>query len=364
MLLRDIMAHLESLAPISLQESYDNSGLLVGSPSWRVNAALICLDCTPEIVEEAKAKGCNLIIAHHPIVFSGLKKINGKNYVERTIIAAIKNDIAIYAIHTNLDNVKNGVNQKICEKLGLVNTKILAPKKELLFKLAVFVPKTHVEIVKNVIFETGAGQIGKYDECSFSMPGEGSFRATEEATPFVGQIGKRHSEEEIRIEVILPKWLTNRTITAIKTVHPYEEVAYDIYALENEYTMVGSGMIGELPTPVPPLDFLKRIKQEMEADGVRYTAFHKDEIKTVAVCGGSGSFLLGNALAVGADLFVTADFKYHQFFDADNRIIIADIGHYESEQFTIELISDWMGKKFATFATHLAETVTNPVRYL
>lgn len=364
MLLKEITSYLERVAPLSLQESYDNSGLIVGSPDMTINAALICLDCTPEIIEEAIRKGCNLIIAHHPIVFSGLKKINGKNYIEKAVIAAIKNDIAIYAIHTNLDNVHVGVNQKIADKLGLKSTYILQPKKGLLSKLVVFVPIKHADAVKEKMFEAGAGHIGNYDECSFSQVGEGTFKASAAANPFVGEKGKRHSESEIRLECIVPKWLQSQVIGAVKSVHPYEEVAYDIYPLENEHVKVGSGMIGELPSEMKALDFLHFIKKQMKADGIRYTHPHKEYVKKIAVCGGSGSFLLDDSIRAGADMFITADFKYHQFFDADNRIIIADIGHYESEQFTIELISDWLAKKFATFATHLTETVTNPVRYL
>lgn len=364
MILKELIAFLESDAPISLQENYDNSGLLIGSPEIEINAALICLDCTPEVVEEAIRKNCNLIIAHHPIIFSGLKKINGKNYGERAIIAAIKNDIAIYAIHTNLDNIHAGVNGKIAEKLGLSNTRILAPKKGLLKKLVVFVPKDFAELVRQKMFESGAGQIGDYDMCSFSTDGNGTFRACERSNPFVGQKGTMHSELEIRIECVVPNWKLNQTIAAIKQVHPYEEVVVDIYNIENEHPNIGSGLIGELVRPIEVTDFLQIVKREMRAGIVRYTSPTKKSVKTVAVCGGSGSFLLNDAIRAKADIFITADFKYHQFFDADNQIVIADIGHYESEQFTIELLNDWIAKKFVTFATHLTETVTNPVRYL
>jgi len=364
MILKELIGFLEDYAPLSLQENYDNSGLLIGSSEMEINAALICLDCTPEVVDEAIRKNCNLIIAHHPIIFSGLKKINSKNYVEHVIIAAIKHDIAIYAIHTNLDNIRMGVNGKIAEKLGLSNTRILAPKKGLLKKIVVFVPTDFAERLKQKMFEAGAGQIGNYDMCSFSNDGSGTFRASEKSNPYVGQIGTMHTENEVRIECVVPNWLLEKTIKLVKDVHPYEEVVVDVYNIENEYSNIGSGLIGELSELIDTVEFLRMVKREMKTGIVRYTAPIKKSIKTVAVCGGSGSFLLNNAIRAKADIFITADFKYHQFFDADNKIVIADIGHYESEQFTIELLNDWIAKKFVTFATHLTETVTNPVRYL
>lgn len=364
MVLGEIVDFLENMAPPSLQESYDNSGMIVGNREWEIRAALIALDCTPSIVEEAQAKGCNLIIAHHPIVFSGLKKLNGKNYIERAVMAAIKNDIAIYAIHTNLDNVHTGVNAKMAARLGLINTHILQPKKGLLQKLVVFVPTSHVEVVLQSMFNAGAGHIGNYSECHFGLEGTGTFKAGDNTNPYVGEKGKRHAEREQRLECVVPNWLSKKVIQAMKAVHPYEEVAYDLYPLENEHPQVGAGMVGELESEMEVRDFLQLLKEKFNAKGIRYTEPHKATIKRVALCGGSGSFLLNNAIAAKADIFITADYKYHQFFDADGQIIIADIGHYESEQFTMELISDWLAKKFATFATHLTDLDTNPIRYL
>jgi dinuclear metal center YbgI/SA1388 family protein len=364
MVLGEILDYLEIMAPPSLQESYDNSGLIVGSRDLEIHAALISLDCTPAIVEEAKAKGCNLIIAHHPIVFSGLKKFNGKNYIERAVMAAIKNDIAIYAIHTNLDNVHTGVNAKMASRLGLKNTKILQPKKGLLQKLIVFVPTSHAEIVLKAMFDAGAGHIGNYSECHFGLEGTGTFKAGDQTNPFVGEKGQRHAERELRLECAVPTWLSKKVIRAMIAAHPYEEVAYDLYALENIHAQVGAGMIGELDSAMPVSDFFNLLKNSFNAKGIRYTEPHKDTIQRVALCGGSGSFLLNDAIGAKADIFITADYKYHQFFDADGEIIIADIGHYESEQFTMELISDGLAKKFATFATHLTELDTNPIRYM
>tara|TARA_R110002096_G_scaffold436050_1_gene666112 strand:+ start:51693 stop:52787 length:1095 start_codon:yes stop_codon:yes gene_type:complete len=364
MQIQDIISHLETLAPPSLQESYDNSGLIVGDKSTNVSQVLICLDITEELIQEAIDKSCNLIIAHHPIIFSGIKKLNGKNYVERCIIKAIKNDIAIYAIHTNLDNVLNGVNFEIGKRLGLKNMKILDPKAKTLKKLVSFVPTGHKDEVLNALFAEGAGVLGNYSEASFQSKGMGTFKANEEAKPFVGKKDHRHEEEEIRIEVLLKSSLESKVVNALLKAHPYEEVAYEIYAIENKDNTIGSGMIGELEEETDALEFLQNIKKVMAADCLRFTNIHKKKIKKIAWCGGSGSFLLSKAIAAGSDLFMSSDFKYHQFFDADNQIIIADIGHYENEQYTINLIANELKKKFSTFAFLLTDTNTNPINYL
>jgi dinuclear metal center YbgI/SA1388 family protein len=364
MKLKELIQSLETFAPPALQEGYDNSGLILGSPEMEITSALICLDSTPDVIEEAIKKGCNLVIAHHPIVFSGLKKLTGRTYIERAILSAIKHDIAIYAIHTNLDNVHEGVNRRIADKIGLTKTRILEPKKGQLAKLTVFVPEKSAETVRQAIFDAGAGSIGNYSECSFGVSGQGTFKAGEHTNPHVGEIGQRHTEAEIRLEAILPVWETSKVIKAMKSAHPYEEVAYDLVSLQNELQTVGSGMIGQLENPEDSLEFLKRLKKVMKTSCVRYTQPHKQTVQKVAVCGGSGSFLLEKAIREGADILVTADFKYHQFFDADGQIIIADIGHFESEQFTIDLLSDWLRSKFPTFASHFTGCNTNPVNYL
>ena len=361
--IKEITNYLESIAPLNYQESYDNTGLLVGDVNTKVNTALITLDCTEEVVDEAIEKDCHLIIAHHPIIFSGLKKLNGSNYVERTVIKAIKNDIAIYAIHTNLDNIEKGVNFKIAEKLGVKNCKILSPKKDLLRQLAVYCPISDAKNVSNTLFEAGAGDIGNYDECSFSSEGEGTYRANEGCDPHIGNIGERHSETEEKIEVIFPKHKQNAIISAMKQVHPYEEVAYQIYILDNIYENVGSGIVGQLTKEIDAKKFLEMLKSNMKTDCVRHSKLVKNQIKTVAICGGSGSFLLSKAICAKADIFITADFKYHEFFDAENEIIIADIGHFESEQFTKELIYDLLSKNFSKFAIRLSKVNTNPINY-
>lgn len=363
--IKDVMGYLEEWAPKGLQESYDNSGLIVGDAGQQVSGALICLDSIEEVIDEAIRLGCNLVIAHHPIVFSGLKSITGRTYIERTIIKAIKNDVAIYAIHTNLDNVATGVNKEIADRIGLEKVSILSPKNEQLTKLVVFVPQDDAPGVREAMFKAGAGQIGDYDQCSFNTEGVGTFRAGDETNPHVGEKGQQHHEQEIRVETIVPNYRLRPVLSQMIEAHPYEEVAYDLYPLKNSLNTIGSGMIGDLPAEEDMMDFLVRVKFLFGAGTIRHTAIpEKNKVKRVAVCGGSGSFLLGAAKAGKADVFITSDYKYHQFFDADGAIVIADIGHFESEQFTIELIGQKLTEKFTTFAVHFTEVDTNPVNYL
>ncbi|SDH01346.1 dinuclear metal center protein, YbgI/SA1388 family [Dyadobacter soli] len=361
--IKEILTELEKLAPLPYQEDYDNAGLLVGSPDTEVTGILFTLDITEEIVEEAINKQCNLIVAHHPIIFKGLKKLNGKNYVERTVIKAIKNDIALYATHTNLDHVTGGVNWQIANRLGLQNIRILAPKKQILAKLAFFCPVENTQEVLKALFEAGAGEIGEYRNCSFRSEGAGTFLPSENANPAVGERGELETVKEHRVEVMLPTHLQAHVLSALKRAHPYEEVAYYLSALENENQYVGAGAIGELPEPMDATDFLGYLKAGMEASVIKYTEPTGRPVRRVAVCGGAGSFLLRNAVSAGADVFVTADYKYHEFFDAEGRIMICDIGHYESEVFTKNLLHDYISGKFSNFALCLSEISTNPVRY-
>lgn len=363
MKIKEIISCLDQLAPPSLQESYDNAGLLTGDAGWECSGAVVCLDAIEDVVDEAISAKCNLVIAHHPIIFGGLKKINGKNYVERCVIKAIKNDIAIYAIHTNLDNVLEGVNARIAVQLGLINCQVLLPKENQLRKLYTFVPVDHIEKVRTALFNAGAGHIGNYSECSFNAEGTGTFKASENTRPFVGNKNERHYEKEIRLEMVFPSWLEISLIRALQTAHPYEEVAYDIIALRNDLLHTGSGLIGELPDPVTEKDFLSTLKSHFGTGVIRHTALLGKKVSKVALCGGAGSFLVRHALAAGADFFVTADMKYHEFFDADGRMVIADIGHYESEQFTISLLFDRLAEKFPTFALLKTKVATNPVHY-
>ncbi|WP_439183040.1 Nif3-like dinuclear metal center hexameric protein [Carboxylicivirga taeanensis] len=364
MQIQEIINELEKFAPAALKEDFDNVGLLVGNASTEARGVLITLDITEKVVDEAIEKGCNLVVAHHPIMLSGLKKINGRNATERIVIKAIQHNIALYASHTNADSVQNGVSGRMCEKLGLENCKILAPKKASLLKLVTFVPLEQADKVRAALFEAGAGQIGNYDACSYNLTGEGTFRAGDNTNPFIGEIGEIHCEAEVRIETILPDFLKGKVVRALLKAHPYEEVAYDLYPLANEWHTTGIGMVGDLPNELDEATFLNRVKNTFKAKCVRYTTLLRKPVKRVAVCGGSGSFLLGKAIAEQADVFITGDFKYHQFADAEEQILIADIGHFESEQYTKEVFFELLTKKFSNFAIHLSNVNTNPVNYL
>jgi dinuclear metal center YbgI/SA1388 family protein len=363
MKIKELISAIEVFAAPELQEDYDNAGLLTGLSSWDCKGVLCSLDVTIDVINEAKKNNCNLIIAHHPIIFKGLKKINGKTYVEQVIIEAIKADIAIYATHTNLDNVVLGVNGEIAGRLGLKKCKILAPKEKLLRRLITFAPMDKAGDIRQAIFAAGAGHIGKYAECSFNSEGIGTFRAEEGAYPYVGDIGKQHQERETKIEIVYPAYLETQVVKALVENHPYEEVAYDIFTMENIHYGIGAGIIAELETPVSEEEFLQTLKDRFGTAVIRHTKLRNKEVKKIAVCGGAGAFLIAKAKSAGADFFVTADVKYHEFFDAEGKLVIADIGHYESEQYTAELIYKQLVKKFPTFAVQKTKVNTNPVAY-
>lgn len=361
--IKDITACLEELAPLSLQESYDNSGLLCGDPEWEAKAALLSLDCTEEVVNEAIETGCNLIIAHHPLVFSGLKKITGDSYVERALIKAIQHHIAIYACHTNLDNVKQGVNQKIAEKLGLRDLKVLLPKQGQLRKLVTFVPGTHLRSLREALFEQGAGQIGNYDSCSFGSEGIGTFRGNEKSKPFLGKPMELSQEAEVRLELVYETAHEKTLLEALRNNHPYEEPAFDCYPISNNHPEIGSGMLGSFETALTETEFLNLLKTQLKASCIRHTPKLNKPIQLVAFCGGSGRFLLNRAIARKADAFVTADFKYHDFFDVEGKLLLADPGHFETEQFTPEIFYGCIQNKFPKFAIRLSKINTNPIHY-
>lgn len=363
MKVKDIVSLFEGIAPGVYQESYDNSGLITGAYDMEVKSILLSLDTTEAVIDEAIQKGCNLIVAHHPIVFKGLKRFNGNNYVERAVIKAIRNDIAILAIHTNLDNVlRHGVNQKLASRLGLQNGRILAPKSELLSKLFVYVPATHLEVVRQAVFNAGAGQIGEYSECSFAGAGQGTFKPGNEADPYIGRQGQRELVEEIKLEVLLPSYLAGSVLSAAKTAHPYEEMAYEIVALSNVHQEIGSGWIGELPEAISKNEFLEFLKNKLNLQVIKHTD-GPGKIKKVAVCGGSGAFLISNAKRCGADAYVTADIKYHEFFDGEGQVLLCDVGHYESEISTLEIFYEKITEKFPNFAVIFCSISTNPIQY-
>lgn len=363
MFVKDIIKTIESFAPFAFQENYDNSGLILGFENQEVKKVLISLDCTEDVVNEAIDKGCNVIINHHPLIFSGIKRINGDNASERIIIKCLQNNISVIAVHTNLDNSANGLNKGICDLLGLKNTKILQPLKGVLKKLVTFCPIDYADKVRQTIFEAGAGHIGNYDCCSYNIEGKGTFRGLENTKPFVGETGKLHNENEVRIETIYPSYLQNKVISALLQVHPYEEVAYDIYLLDNAYENAGAGMYGEFENPLSEKEFLIFLKEKFNLSLIRHSEFLNKSIKKVAVCGGSGSFLIKQAMNKGVDAFVTADIKYHQFFEPEKKFLLADIGHYESEKISIEILYQLIIKNFTTFAVLKTQTQTNGINY-
>ncbi len=362
--IKDVLREIEELAPLPLQESYDNAGVQVGDVNQPATSALLCLDVTEEVVDEAIGLGCNLIIAHHPLIFKPLKKITGSNYIERCVIKACRNDIVIYAAHTNLDNANGGVNFYLANRLGLKNVRVLSPQQNALLKLVTFVPKAYADVVRNTLFNSGAGSVGNYDSCSYNLSGEGTFRAAEGCKPFCGEVGEMHAEPEIRIETILPVYKKAAVTRALLSVHPYEEPAYDFYPLVNSWNETGSGVVGELPEEEDERLFLSRLKDLFNADCVKHSALRDKPIRDVALCGGSGSFLLKEAIAYGADIFITGEAKYNDFYDVENRILLAVIGHYESELHTKDIFYNLISKKMPTFALHFSNVNSNPVKYL
>lgn len=360
---QDVIDILEEIAPLSYSESFDNTGLLVGDAQQKVSGILVTLDTLEEVIDEAIENNCNLIVSFHPIIFSGLKSITGKNYVERTVLKAIKNDIAIFAIHTALDNNWLGVNHGICERLGLKKIRSLIPQKHSIEKLITFVPKAQADKVRNALFTVGAGGIGNYDHCSFNIDGTGTFKPGEDSNPALGSIGQLHKESEVQIGVTFGRHLRGKVLKALFESHPYEEVAYEVYQLENSNQHLGMGMLGEWEEPKLEKDFLSFVKEKMQTDCIRHTQLTGQPIKKVAVLGGSGSFAIGAAIRSGAQAFITADLKYHEFYQAEKRILLADIGHYESEQFTKELLVSVLSKKIRNFAIVLSQVNTNPITY-
>lgn len=364
MKIKEILSILEEMAPLAYAEDFDNVGLLVGDANLEATGVLICHDALESVVDEAIEKKHNLVVCFHPILFSGLKKITGKNYVERSILKAIKNDIAIYAVHTALDNHQNGVNKIFCDALGLINTKVLVPKQNFIQKLVTYTIPENVEQVRNALFDAGAGKIGNYDDCSFNSKGIGTYMGNENSNPEIGERFEFVEAEEIKIEVTFEKHLQPKILKALFSKHVYEEVAYEIYDLQNAHQNIGLGMIGELPTAMNEVDFLQFVKEKMDCGGIRHSDFTGKKIKKVAVLGGSGSYAIKNAIQAGADAYLTADLKYHNFYEAENSILLADIGHFESERYTKNYIVDYLTKKIPNFAVDLSQINTNPVKYL
>lgn len=359
----EIVSALERFAPLPLQDGFDNAGLQIGLTDVEATGALLCLDVTESVIDEAIGLGYNLIISHHPLLFKGYKSITGKDYVERCILKAIKNDLVIYSAHTNLDNAPQGVNFKIAEKIGLQNVQILSPKTESLLKLVTFVPNNHADDVRKALFEAGCGTIGNYDECSYNLKGEGTFRANEGTQPYCGKVGSQHREQEVRIETILPFYKRTEAIKAILKSHPYEEPAYDIYPIKNDWMQAGAGVIGELKEPISELEFLKCVKKTFEVGCLKHNKLKGREIQTVALCGGSGAFLLSNAIRKRADVFLTGEIKYHDYFGHEDDLLMVEMGHYESEQYTKEIFQSIIRDLYPNLDVQISKINTNPIKY-
>lgn len=362
--IKDIIKEIEEYAPLPLQEGFDNAGVQVGDVNQEATGALLCLDVTEEVIDEALESECNLIISHHPLAFRSFKSLTGKTYVERCMMKACKYDLVIYAAHTNLDNANGGVNFKLAELIGLQNVRVLSPQKEALLKLVTFVPDAYADLVRTTLFNAGAGHIGNYDSTSFNLHGEGTFRANEGCNPFCGEIGELHLEHEVRIEMVLPAFRKSNVLRALLSVHPYEEPVYDFYPLANTWEQVGSGIVGELPEEEDEMSFLQRIKDLFHVGCVKYSALTGCPIREVALCSGSGAFLINDAIHYGADVFITGEAKYNDFYDVEDRILLAVIGHYESEICTKGIFYSVISKKFPTFALHFSNVNSNPVKYL
>ena len=362
--IKDIANALEMFAPLPLQDGFDNAGLQIGLTEAEVTGVLLCLDVTEAVVDEAIASGCNLIVSHHPLIFSPLKRITGSGYVERCVLKALANGIAIYASHTNMDSVQGGVNYRIAEKLGLQNVRILAPKEDALLKLSVYVPVTHADAVREALFAAGCGNIGNYGSCSYNVEGYGTFEANEGCNPFCGKVGELHKENETRIDTIMPAYLKNRVLSALLKAHPYEEPAYDIYPLKNSWSSVGLGVVGDLPCEVDEKQFLCEVKQKFNVGSVRHTSLSGNKVKRVALCGGSGASFADVAISAGAQVYITGEARYHDLFNYDGRILFAVIGHYESEQFTMDIFEDVILKSYPEMKVEKTTINTNPVNYL
>lgn len=364
MKIKDVLTTIEQLSPIPLQESYDNSGIQVGDSSQELQGVLLCIDVTEDVIEEALRLGCNLIVSHHPLAFRSFKSLTGRNYIERCIIKACRHDLVIYSAHTNLDNAMGGVNYQLAKILNLQQVRILSPKVNSLLKLVAFVPVSHADSVRNILFSAGAGNIGNYDLCSYNILGEGTFRAGEDPNPYVGNAGTLHKEEEVRIEVVLPLFKKNEIIRALLAVHPYEEPAYDIYALENKWLQAGSGVVGSLQEPMEEEDFLYYLKDALHLSCVQHSAYTGRTIRDIALCGGSGAFLIPEAINYGADVFITGEAKYNDYYDVENKLLLAVVGHYESEVCTKNIFYDVLINKYPYINLNMSQFDINPVRYI
>ena len=354
---------IEEWAPTAYAEDFDNVGLIIGNPELECKGVLVTHDTLENVVEECIKKDFNLIVSFHPIIFSGLKKLTQSTYVERVVTKAIKNDICVYAIHTALDNHRFGVSHALAENLGLYDIEVLSPKEKTIRKLTTYAPKNEAPVLLEKLYEAGAGKIGNYKECSFISSGKGTFKGNENSNPNLGVKGEKTEVDEVQINLIFELHSQQKILHTLFETHPYEEVAYEVFSLENKNQTIGMGSLGELENEMDEEVFINWVQDKLNIDMVRHSKTIGKKIKKVAVLGGSGSFAISSAIRSNADVFVTADLKYHDFFQAENKILLIDAGHYETEQFTKKLIHDNLIKKLPNFAIALSESITNPVNY-
>ena len=363
MIVQELLKTLEQWAPTAYAEDFDNVGLLIGNSQSKCSGVMITLDCTEAVINEAIADNCNVIISFHPILFSGLKKITGANYVERVAIKAIEHKISIIALHTRLDNHPDGVSNILCKRLKIKKSQVLIPKKDNLKKLVVYVPENYTEAILESLHKAGAGNLENYKECSFLLEGTGRFMGIDKSNPHIGKPSEKISLKEIQINVVFESHLYHDIQKALREAHPYETIAYEVYSLINSFSEVGMGRIGSLKKEMDLSSFLNFVKKQLNSKVIRHSPPTNKLIKKVAVLGGSGSFAIEDAKRQGADAFITADLKYHQFYQGEKSLLLVDVGHYESEQYIKNLIFDYLTEKLPSFAFVLSRTKTNPVNY-
>ncbi len=369
MIVNDVIKYLEGWAPKETAWQKDNTGLQIGATESKIKNIFLCLELTEIALSEAVEKNCNFIITHHPFIFQPLKKIditNDKN--SKLIEKIIKNDITLYSFHTNLDFTKNGVSFALAKKLDLKNISFLENQESNQFKLVVFVPGNNLNEVLDAIFNSGGGKIGEYEKCSFQVPGKGTFEGSENSNPAIGKAQNFEKVDEIRLEILIDSWNLKKVISAMIEAHPYEEPAFDVYPLQNKNVNFGFGAIGNLENSLSENDFLNFVKEKLNLINLRFVKGKSGSIKKVAVCGGSGSDLLKQAILQKADAFITADVKYHTFHDAEDEILLIDAGHYETEILVFDEVKTKLEKLILKYNSDSEIFVfsqsTNPVRYL
>lgn len=368
MLIKEIIDAIESIAPLPLQEEWDNCGVQVGPTDNECTGVMVCVDCTPVVVEEAIAMNCNLIVSHHPLIFGGIKQLTGKTEAERCVINAVTAGLTIYSSHTALDNSPNGISHRMASLLGLEDVDVLVPREADQLKLVAYVPVSKLDDVRLALFDAGAGAIGNYDFCSFATDGRGSFRALDGANPYVGEVSQLHFEDESRLEVLLPRWKRRDVELALRQVHPYEEPAYEFSEVVAASRPAGSGCVGHLPQPMTVAQLALFAKERFGCQAVRLSCYHGDPmvhtVRRVAVCGGAGGSFIGAVKRSGADAYITADLRYHDFVDYGKRLALIDVGHFNSEQCAKEIFYQLICEKFPNFAVHTSKNEKNPIQYL